>query len=70
MQSLVEMEEYYLYHHRAVGSSFKTVIHYQNTFIVFHRFLMSTGKPADSSILLSATFKAFSVDCTPHRGPR
>ncbi len=35
MQSLVEKEEYSLDHHRAVGSSFKTVIHYQNTFYRF-----------------------------------
>jgi len=61
MQSLAQMEGYYLDHHRAVGSSYKTVIHYQNTFIIFHRFLTETGKAADSSILVSAIFNAFAA---------
>ncbi len=72
MQTLAEMEEYYLDHHRAVGSSYKTVIHYQNTFIIFHRFLLHLGKPVGSSILVSATFNAFAgyLRETPTKGIR
>ena len=54
MQSLTTLEAMYLDYHRAVGSSPKTVEHYRNTFIVFHRFLASKGWAEDSSVLTTA----------------
>ncbi len=72
MQSLVELETRYLDHHRAVGSSFKTIIHYENTFHIFHRFLKENDTDVTSSVLVSATFNAFAgfLRETPTKGYR
>lgn len=59
MRRLTELEGLYLDHHRALGSSPKTITHYRNTFITFHRFLDSVGKDKTADVLVSATFNAF-----------
>lgn len=59
MESLDRLYVQYLDHHRAVGSSAKTIIHYENTFKIFDRFLIETDRVADASALTSLTFNAF-----------
>jgi len=59
MQPLVELEDVYLDHQRPVGSSPKTITHYRNTFLIFHRFLESTGQVKEASLLTSAVMNGF-----------
>ena len=59
MKALTTLEQHYLDHHRALGSSRKTINHYENTFITLHRFLSETGRAEDHSALTTATINAF-----------
>jgi hypothetical protein len=48
-------------HHWAMASSPKTVSHYINTFMVFHRFLRDT-KPAETAdVLVRTSWTSFAV---------
>jgi site-specific recombinase XerD len=72
MHTLAELEGWYLDHHRAVGSSPKTVTHYHNTFLIFDRYLESTSQPRSGEVLTSATMNAFAafLRATPTKGMR
>jgi site-specific recombinase XerD len=61
MQQLVDLEEMYLEHHRALGSSPKTITHYRNTFLIFHLFLESVGKQRIAGELTTATMNGFAA---------
>lgn len=66
---LHELEERYLAHHRALGHSEKTVIHYRNTFLCFDRFLADVPQADELS---GAAMNAFAswLRATPTKGWR
>lgn len=72
VDSLERLEATYLNHHKALGHSDKTVAHYTNTFLVFHRFLSETDKPSTSECLTTAVMQEFVTWLreTPTRGFR
>ena len=51
----------YLAHHTAYGRSSKTISHYQDTFKVFHCFLIESGMHPDQRVLPAATLRAFAT---------
>ena len=59
VNSLSHLETVYLEHHRALGHSEKTVAHYYNSFLVFHRFVAETKKPATDEALTTAVMQEF-----------
>jgi site-specific recombinase XerD len=59
METLTTLEGRYLDHHRAMGSSPKTITHYVNTFLIFHRFLSARQIEPTSACLTTATCNAF-----------
>lgn len=72
MEDLASLEALYLTHHTSMGHSSKTVDHYRNSFLVFHRFLKETGKAADSTALTTTVLQEFVawLRVTPTRGFR
>lgn len=72
MDSLDHLQNIYLAHHQSLGHSPKTIDHYTNTFILFHRFLTNTNHPLDSSALTTAVLQSFVAWLreTPTRGFR
>ena len=72
MELLATLEGLYLDHHRAVGSSIKTIEHYQNTFVAFHKYLAEQHLALTSSVLTSTTMNGFAawLRTTPTKGQR
>lgn len=62
----------YLANHLAYGRSPKTIVHYQDTFKLFHRFLRHQEITADRRVLSTVTFRRFAtwLRATPLQRPR
>jgi len=62
----------YLANHLAYGRSPKTIVHYQDTFKLFHRFLVDQDIAPDRRALSAATFRQFGtwLRSTPLQRPR
>jgi site-specific recombinase XerD len=56
---LLDLEEGYLRRHAARGSSPATIVRYQQTFKLFHRF--AEGVPLDSRLLTTETMQRFAI---------
>lgn len=73
---LTATQERFLAYHRAANHSPKLLSHYETTFRDFARFLAATNRPADLSVLSSATMEAFIAHLKetpldrPYRGTR
>jgi integrase len=67
---LVDLEMAYLDWHRSRGSTPATIAKYESSFRLFQRF--SQGKPQDSRLLSTETFRAFAAWMreTPNKGQR
>lgn len=72
VEDLASLEARYLAHHRALGHSPKTVSHYQDTFLVFERFLTEAGIASDLAAVATDTMRAFAAWLreSPSRGWR